>query len=75
MESIYSSLVIALDVAGAFNRVWQRGLLTKLEQLDVTGRLPELFSNYLYGQSLRVVVIECTSVTYLVEASVPHGSI
>lgn len=69
------SLVIALDIAGAFDRVWHRGLLAKLEQLGVTGRLLELFSSYLRGRSLRVVVGGCTSAAHPVEASVPQGSI
>ena len=75
LDSGRPSLVIALDIAGAFDRVWHRGLLAKLEQLGVTGRLLELFSSYLQGRSLRVVVSGCTSDTFPVEASVPQGSI
>ena len=30
------SLVIALDIAGAFDCVWHRGLLAKLEQLGIS---------------------------------------
>ena len=75
LDSSGSSLVIALDIAGAFDRVRHKGLLAKLEQLDVTGRLLELFSTYLYGRSLRVVVSGCTSATFPVETSVPQGSI
>ena len=75
LDSSRPSPVISLDIAGAFDRVWHRGLLAELEQLGVTGRLLELFSSYLYGRSLRVMVNGCTSVTFPVEASVPHGSI
>ena len=64
-----------LNITGAFDRVWHRGLLAKLEQLDVTGQLLELFSSYLYGRSLRVVVSRCTSATFPVAASDPQGSI
>ena len=56
LDSGLPSLVIALDIAGAFDRVWRRELLAKLEQLGVTGQLLELFSSYLYGWRLRVVV-------------------
>ena len=75
LDSGRPSLVIALDIAGAFDRVWHRRLLAKLEQLGVTGRLLELFSSYLYGRSLRVVVSGCISATFPVEVSVPQGSI
>ena len=69
------SLVIALDIAGAFDRVWHKGLLAKLEQFGITGQLLKLFSSYLQGRSLRVVVSGCTSATHPVKASVPQGSI
>ena len=55
--------------------MWHKGLLAKLRQFGVAGRLLELFSSYLHGRSLRVVVRGCTSATYPVEASVPQGSI
>ena len=67
--------MIALDIAGAFDLVWHRGLLATLEQLGVTEWLLELFSSYLYGRSLRVVVSGCTSASFPVETSVPQGSI
>lgn len=69
------SLVIALDIAGAFDTVWHRGLLAKLEQIGITGDLLHLFSSYLTNRSLRVVVNGHTSASYPVEASVPQGSV
>ena len=71
----HPSLVIALDIAGAFDRVWHRGLLAKLEQYGISGQLLELFLSYLHGRSLKVVVSGCTSSSYPLEASVPQGSI
>ena len=75
LDSGRPSLVIALDIAGAFDRVWHKGLLAKLEQRGVTGRLLELFSSYLQHRSLKVVVCGCTSTAFPIEASVPQGSI
>ena len=75
LDSSRLSLVIALDIAGAFDRVWHRGLLAKLEQFGVAGDLLELFSSYLQDRCLRVVVSGRTSATYPIEASVPQGSI
>lgn len=49
------SLVTALDIAGAFDCVWHRGLTVKLQQLGVTGDLLILLSSYLMGRDLRVV--------------------
>ena len=69
------SLVIALDIAGAFDTVWHRGLIAKLEQLGITGDLLHLFSSYLTGRSLRVAINGHTSSSFPVEASVPQGSV
>ena len=75
LDSSRPSRVIALVIIEALDRVWHRGFLAKLEQLGVTGQLLELFSSYLYGRSLRVVVSGCTLATFPVESSVPQGSI
>ena len=53
--------MIALDIAGAFDCVWHQGLMAKLEQLGITGDLLHLFSSYLTGRNLHVVVSRCTS--------------
>ena len=64
-----------LDIAGAFDCVWHRGLTAKLEQMGITGDLLHLFSSYLSGSSLRVAVNRCTSASFPVEASIPQGSV
>ena len=69
------SLVIALDIAGAFDTVWHQGLIAKLEQLGITGDLLHLFFSYLTGRSLRVVVNGHTSASFPIKASVPQGSV
>ena len=69
------SLVIALDIAGAFDTGWHRGLIAKLKQMGITGDLLHLFSSYLTGRSLRVVVNRHTSASFPIEASVPQGSV
>lgn len=67
--------MIALDIAGAFDSVWHRGLTAKLQQLGITGDLLRLLSNYLLGRSLHVAVNGSTSTSFPVEASVPQGSV
>lgn len=69
------TLVIALDIAGAFDCVWHQGLIVKLEALGISGSLLELFSNYLTGRSLTVVVNGQASSSYNTGASVPQGSV
>ena len=67
--------VIALDIAGAFDRVWHKGITAKLESLGITGDLLQLLQDYLQGRTLQVVVNGRTSSEYPIEASVPQGSV
>ncbi|XP_063888878.1 uncharacterized protein LOC135115794 [Scylla paramamosain] len=50
------SVVVALDIAGAFDRVWHGGLLEKLRAKGIQGDLLQLLGDYLQGRTLQVVV-------------------
>lgn len=67
--------VVALDIAGAFDRVWHSGLVAKLESLGIEGDLLQLLGNYLQNRELTVVVNGCSSKQHKIEASVPQGSV
>ena len=69
------TLVIALDIAGAFDCVWHQGLLAKFEALGIAGDLLELFRDYLSDRTLSVVVNGQTSAKHTIGASVPQGSV
>lgn len=66
--------VIALDIAGAFDRVWHNGILFKLKSLEIYGNLFTLIQNYLYDRSL-CVDGDYTSMEYSIDASVPQWSV
>jgi len=42
-----STCVLALDIEGAFDRVWHLSLLSKLKAFGVDGELLVLLKNYL----------------------------
>ena len=67
--------VIALDIAGAFDRVWHRGIIARLKSFGTEGDLLMLFENYLKGRKIHVVVNGHTSSEYPIEASLPQGSV
>ena len=69
------TVVVALDIARAFDKVWHRGLLEKLRAKGIPGGLLHLLWNYLEDRSLSVAVNGETSESLPVEASVPQGSI
>ena len=69
------TFVVALDIAGAFDKVWHEGLVVKLRSLGVSGPLLLLIKNYLQHRFLRVVVSGHTSNQHPINASVPQGSV
>ena len=68
-------VVVALDIADAFDRVWHGGLLEKLRAKGIQGDLLLLLENYLQGGTLQVVVNVQASESLPGEASVPQGSV
>ena len=69
------TLVVALDIAGAFDRVWHRGLVEKMRAKGIQGNLLSLLQDYLVGRTMQVVIGGQSSHHYPVEASVPQGSV
>ena len=47
LDGSLDTLVVALDIAGAFDRVWYAGLLEKLHAKGIQGDLLHLLSDYL----------------------------
>ncbi|KAG0723280.1 putative RNA-directed DNA polymerase from transposon BS [Chionoecetes opilio] len=69
------TFVVALDIAGAFDRVCHQGITTKLRSLGICGDLLHLLQDYLHERTLRVVVNGHTSSENAIKASVPQGSV
>ena len=67
--------LIALDIKGAFDKVWHNGLCSKLMGKGVSGKLLTWIRSYLSDRSIRVVLSGQSSSTCTINASVPQGSI
>ena len=65
--------VVFFDISKAFDKVWHRGLLYKLQQAGVCGRLLSWFSNYLENRHQRVVIPGASSSLSEIKAGVPQG--
>ncbi len=63
------------DISKAFDRVWHKGLLYKLQSYGIYGRLLGWFSSYLSQRKQRVVLPGAHSSWNLIKAGVPQGSI
>ena len=67
--------VIFCDISKAFDRVWHKGLLKKLEAIGIRGPLLNWVKNYLSDRKQRVVINNASSNWSNVNAGVPQGSI
>ena len=66
---------VYLDMSKAFDKVWHKGLLFKLEQNGVTGKLLEFFKNYLNNREQRVALNGLFSDWGTIKSGVPQGSV
>ena len=67
--------VVFLDIHKAFDKVWHRGLLYKLKQCGIGGRLLDWFTNYLQNRQQRVVINGQSSEWATITAGIPQGSV
>lgn len=68
-------LVVSLDVKGAFDKVWWKGLLVHLRSIGVRGRAYRLLENYLCDRSLAVVARGDISGSRSIGSGVPQGAV
>ena len=67
--------VIFFDISKAFDKVWHRGLLFKLEEAGIRGDLLSWCTDYLSDRHQRVVLPGATSSLSAIRAGVPQGSL
>ena len=66
---------IFCDISKAFDRVWHKGLLYKLQTVGITGHFLQWFTDYLNNRKQRVVLPGVFSHWTDLKAGVPQGSI
>ena len=71
----YNKQVVYLDISKAFDRVWHQGLLFKLKAAGISGKLFEIFKDYLSNRYKSVVVKGEKSDLKSIPAGVPQGSV
>ena len=81
-DKIYKALdngknvaMVFLDISKAFDRVWHRGLLYKLQTFGVGGPLYRWFEDYLCDRNQKMVLNGQESLMMSTNAGVPQGSI
>ena len=66
---------VFLDISKAFDKIWHKGLLYKLKQNGISGKLLETLTDFLKDRKQRVVLNGQNSSLANIEAGVPQGSI
>nr|CAI5856361.1 unnamed protein product [Callosobruchus analis] len=75
IENHGESRVVALDISKAFDRVWHERLLAKLAAYGLPSSLRQWLNSFLNARSLSVVVEDCSSDVFPINAGVPQGSV
>ena len=66
---------VFFDISKAFDKVWHRGLIFKLESAGINGNLLRWFQDYLSNRYQKVIIPGGSSDLCAVKAGVPQGSI
>ena len=66
---------VFLDISKAFDKVWHDGLIFKLNQNGVHGKLLKLLESYLHNRKQCVVINGFSSEYSPIESGVPQGSV
>ena len=68
-------IAVFMDISKAFDKVWTKGLLVKLENNGINGNLLKWFASYLTHRSQKVVLNGQCSQALSIGAGVPQGSV
>ena len=66
---------VFLDISKAFDKVWHDGLIFKMRQNGISGKLLKLFQNYLSNRKQRVILNAFSSDYSSIYSGVPQGSV
>ena len=75
LRNFGESLIVALDISKAFDRVWLKALLARLPAYGFTSSFCKLISSFLSNCFISVAVDGATSASFLISSSVPQGSV
>jgi hypothetical protein len=70
-----SSIIVFCDISKAFDRVWHKALIIKLQSYGITGDLLHWLDDYVSDRKQKVVVNNECSNPNTVKAGVPRGSV
>ena len=67
--------MVFCDFSKAFDKIWHKGLLYKLDKYGIAGNINKWFASYLDGRKQKVLVNGSTSSWKEIKAGVPQGTV
>ena len=75
LDLSFETRSVALDISKAFDKVWHKGLLHKLQSYGITGKILAVIKSFLSNRKMKVVLDGQSSQFYFLNAGVPQGSV
>ena len=75
LRSKRKPIAMFLDYSKAFDSVWQKGLLWKIKDTGIQGRIWRTLANFLLGRIIRIKIDNFISDSFQVTLGVPQGSV
>lgn len=75
VETKRFALAVMLDLDKAFDTIWRRGIISKLEKFGIRGRMRNWINNFLTNQKIFVRIGDKESDTKETNAGTPQGSV
>ena len=70
-----ATIAIFFDFSKAFDMLWKEGLMHKIEEIGIRGKLANWIRDFLTDRSFRVEINGCLSQKYGLENGTPQGSV
>ena len=70
-----STLAVFLDIEKAYDMLWRKGIIIKLYNMGIYGRITKWIDNFLTDRKIQVKVNNCLSEERTLDNGVPQGSV
>ena len=70
-----STLAVFLDIQKAFDMLWRKCIIIKLQNMGICGRIIKWIDNFLINRKIQVKINNTLSTSYTVQNGVPQGSV
>ena len=74
-ENNTCTAAVFIDLKGAFDNIWREGLIVKLHEIGVQGKLFKWINNFLQDRSAKCTLEQTSGPTFGTTLGLPQGSV